>query len=324
MKLIKANFPADKVELVVAAIENEEPIDWSFDNSVGESGKTVEIIVDDGRGQSAIEALQTIFLGVSDWRITVIPLEATLPRPEASDEDRDFKTETIQEKLYQTVLDGCRFNADFIVLTLLSAIVAVIGLNYDNVAVVIAAMVIAPLLGPILAFSLGAALGDTKLIKQAAKTSFFGFGIGFLSAFLIALFMPINPESVQLIDRTVLGPEIVILALASGAAAALSLSTGLSSALVGVMVAVALLPPSVAAALFLGAGQYEQAASAATLLGLNVVCALLAAQAVFVWKRVRPQTWHARQRAARSVKINSAMWGVLLIALLILTGKLTS
>lgn len=324
MKLIKANFPAGEVDLVVAMLTAEKPIDWSFDNSFGETGKAVEIIVDDGRGQSVIESLQSIFSNATDWRITVIPLEATLPRPQVSDDDRDFIAETIHEKLYQSVLDGCRFNADFIVLTVLSAIVAVIGLNYDNVAVVIAAMVIAPLLGPILAFSLGAALGDTKLIKQAAKTSFFGFAIGFISAFLIALFMPINPESMQLIDRTILGPEIVILALASGAAAALSLSTGVSSALVGVMVAVALLPPSVAAALFLGAGQYEPAASAAILLGLNVVCALLAAQAVFVWKRVRPKTWYARQRAARSVKINTAVWGVLLIALLVLTSRLTS
>jgi uncharacterized hydrophobic protein (TIGR00341 family) len=324
MKLIKANFPSDKLDQVVTAINNEDPIDWSFDNSFGDTLKAVEIVVDDGRGQSAIEVLETIFLGVSDWRITVIPLEATLPRPEANGDDRDFKTETIQEKLYQTVSDGCRLNADFIVLTLLSAIVAVIGLNYDNVAVVIAAMVIAPLLGPILAFSLGAALGDSKLIRQAAKTSFFGFGIGFLSALLIALFMPVNPESTQLMDRTILGPEIVILALASGAAAALSLSTGVSSALVGVMVAVALLPPSVAAALFLGAGQFEQAASAAILLGLNVVCVLLAAQAVFVWKRVRPQTWHARQRAATSVKINTVIWGLLLIALLVLTTRLAT
>ena len=179
-------------------------------------------------------------------------------------------------------------------------------------------MVIAPLLGPILAFALAAALGDLSLMKKATKTALTGLLIGFVFAYSLTFFMPINIESSELVSRTVIGPEIVALALASGAAAALSLSTGISSALVGVMVAVALLPPSVASALFLGAGKYDAAAGAAILLGLNVVCAILSAQLIFVYKGVRPRTWSSQVKASRSVKINAAVWVGLLLALVVL------
>ena len=199
---------------------------------------------------------------------------------------------------------------------------AAIGLNEDSVAIVIAAMVIAPLLGPILAFALATALGDLSLMKQATKAAGTGLVIGFLFALGLTTFLPVNVESLELVSRTIIGPEIIALALASGAAAALSMSTGVSSALVGVMVAVALLPPSVASALFLGAGEPEKAAGAALLLGLNVVCAILSAQIVFVWKGVRPRTWLSQKKAARAVKINGLVWIVLLIALAALSIQL--
>jgi len=179
-------------------------------------------------------------------------------------------------------------------------------------------MVIAPLLGPILAFSVGAALGDAPLMIKASRTAFLGFAIGFFFAFLLTLFFPPNYDSSELMDRSMVGPEMIILALASGASAALSLTTGVSSALVGVMVAVALLPPSVASAMFFSAGDTGNGLSALLLLVLNVVCTVISAQLVFLWKGMRPRTWWEQQAAAKSVKINLSVWGVLLIGLAIL------
>jgi len=82
------------------------------------------------------------------------------------------------------------------------------------------------------------------------------------------------------------------------------------------MVAVALLPPSAASALFLGAGEYHQAQRAALLLGLNVVSVLLAAQLVFAWKGVRPRIYSERTRAVKALRINIGVWSVVLAALL--------
>lgn len=324
MRFIKANFPADKSDAVIEIINNSNPIDWSMDSGYGRYEKAVEIVVAKGRGQDLIDDLQALLSASADWRVVVMPIEATLPRPEEAvvkaegEEVKKAKTIALREELYHKVSEGTVLNWDFIILTVLSSIVAAIGLNGDSVAIVIAAMVIAPLLGPILAFAFAVALGDLSLMKKATKTAIAGLGIGFGFAFALTFFMDVNLVSKEMVDRTVISPAIIALALASGAAAALSLSTGISSALVGVMVAVALLPPSVASALFLGAGEYDKAAGAAILLALNVVCAVLSAQLIFVYKGVRPRTWSSQVKAARSVKINAAVWVGLLVALAVL------
>lgn len=339
MRFIKANFPADRADAVIAVIEASKPIDWSLDSGYGRFEKAAEIVVAKGSGQKLLDDLQNLLSSSPDWRVTVLPVEASMPRPpeptkeekaaakeeaklEADQASRQKMT-SLREELYQKIDAGCQLNLDFIVLTILSTIVAAIGLNYDNVAIVIAAMVIAPLLGPILAFSLATALGDLSLMWKATKTAISGLSIGFVLAAATTIFMPINLESIELMSRTVIGPEVIILALASGAAAALSMSTGLSSALVGVMVAVALLPPAVASAMFLGIGDYTNAAGAALLLGINVVCAVLSAQLVFVWKGVRPRGWLNQQKAAKAVKVNAALWVALLALLILLASRIS-
>lgn len=109
--------------------------------------------------------------------------------------------------------------------------------------------------------------------------------------------------------RTRLGYDSIALALASGAAGALSLTTRLPSALVGVMVAVALLPPAVALGYTLGAGQLKLAGGAAALLAVNIVCVNLSAQLVFFSKGIKPRTWLERRAARQSIVIGLAIAG---------------
>ncbi len=329
MKFLKVTFPTSYKDQVIALVTEAEPVDWSLDTGYGRYEQAMDIIVEPKDSQAMVDALQTTFSACPDWRINIMPLEASLPVPErikeelaAKDvEDNKEKPKksangALREGLVQKVNGDIELDINFVVLTVLSAIVATIGLNSDSVTIVIAAMVIAPLLGPILAFALGTALGDTDLMGRAAKTGLTGFVIGFGTAFLITFLMPVDLASQELLDRTTIGPAIVILALASGAAAALSLTTGMSSALVGVMVAVALLPPSAASALFLGAGEYQQAQRAAILLGLNVVSVLLAAQLVFAWKGIRPRIYSERARAVKALKVNICLWSIVLAGLL--------
>lgn len=100
----------------------------------------------------------------------------------------------------------------------------------------------------------------------------------------IGIIWPFNITSPEIASRTVVGLDSVALALASGAAAALSLTTGLSSVLVGVMVAVALLPPAVALGLMLGHGHFDLAVGAGLLLAVNLVCVNLSSKVVFLLK----------------------------------------
>lgn len=329
MKNIKFTYPASYRKRVETAVENADPIDWSREEEPEEDRETVHVLLEDGEGQSLMDAAQNMFGAKDKWRLSLFDVEATLPRNEkpkpekTDDEEKKSPKQAMREALVEEVMGGSKLTVDFIVLTVLSAIVAAIGLNENNVAVVIGAMVIAPLLGPILGFSLASALGSGQMMLQSAQTAVTGLAIGFGTVLLLALLFPVNLDSQELIARTHINPEVIALALASGAAAALSLTGGLSSSLVGVMVAVALLPPSAASAMYLGAGDAKNAIAAAVLVLLNVVCVLLSTQLVFVWKGVQPRRWLQQQNASKSRRTNIISWIVLLI-LLFSVGLLVS
>jgi uncharacterized membrane protein len=136
-----------------------------------------------------------------------------------------------------------------------------------------------------------------------------------LLSWIIALVWPLQFDSPELLSRTNVGLDSVALALASGSAAVLSLTTGLSSVLVGVMVAVALLPPTATIGLMLGQGQWALAGGAGLLLAVNIVCVNLSAKLVFVFKGVKPRTWLEKQKARQSMTTYIIFWLVSLIIL---------
>ena len=196
-----------------------------------------------------------------------------------------------------------------------STIVATIGLIEDNVAVLIGAMVIAPLLGPNIALAFGTALGDRVLITRALKTNLTGMLLALGLALLIGLLWPVNIESRELMARTDVGLDGIVLALVSGAAAVLSLTTDLSSTLVGVMVAVAILPPTATLGLMIASGNYHLALGAGLLLAVNVVSVNLAAKLVLLLKGVKPRTWLEKTRARQSILAYISFWLIILLIL---------
>ncbi|MZH41957.1 MAG: TIGR00341 family protein, partial [Nitrospinae bacterium] len=246
-------------------------------------------------------------------------LEAALPRKEKepSDEETRKTVTTTREELYNDVVRNANLDSTYLLLVFLSTVVVAIGLLEDNVAVVIGAMVIAPLLGPNMALALGAALGDMALMWQATKTTIAGVTLALSLSIIIGIIYPINLESHELIARTDVGLDSVVLALASGAAAVLSLTTGLASVLVGVMVAVALLPPTATLGLMMGAGQPRLALGAALLLAVNIVSVNLAAKVVFWVRGVKPRSWLEKQKANQSMVTYLVLWAVSLLVLLV-------
>ena len=200
----------------------------------------------------------------------------------------------------------------------LSTVVATIGLIENNVAVVIGAMVIAPLLGPNIAFSLATALGDTKLMFASVKSIMLGVGIAVILPYFIAKILAIPLNSQELLMRTHVGFDSVILALASGAAAALSITTGLSSVLVGVMVAVALLPPAAVFGLMLGDARFDLAFNSGILLAINIVSINLSSKIIFIFKGSSPRTWSKKEKATQAMNWYILTWIRTLLVLMLL------
>jgi uncharacterized hydrophobic protein (TIGR00341 family) len=209
-----------------------------------------------------MDNVQSALEGSNGWRISILPIEATAPKLEEATEGKQAKSQqATREEIYSDVATGARLDRNFIVMVILSTIVATIGLNSDGVAAVIGAMVIAPLLGPVLGFSMGAALGDDNLLKKSTLTLAAGIGVALALSLALSFVLPINLESRELMTRAEVRLDGLALAMAAGGAAALSLTSSQASALVGVMVAAALLPPGAAVGLFAGAGRMDPGAA---------------------------------------------------------------
>ena len=317
MKLIEVIVDEIVTETVADIAKKHNAVDFRLAQKNEEGRQAMRILLQDEMVQSTLDALQAVVSSYPTSRIIVFPVEATLPLPEEIKAERKT-TSTSREALYDSVSKDVKLNSNFIVLVILSTVVAAIGLIENNVAVVIGAMVIAPLLGPNIALGLGTALGDVDLMRKALITNLVGVSICVILSILIGLSWPFDINSPELMSRTNVGLDSLALALASGAAAALSLTTGLSSVLVGVMVAVALLPPAATFGLMLGHGQYQLAVGALLLLIANVVCLNLATKVVFWLKGISPRTWWQKEKAKRAMRVYILVWLTGLTILVIL------
>jgi uncharacterized hydrophobic protein (TIGR00341 family) len=309
---------SDEFDIVIRAIKAADPIDYLVIPVEQQDRKYVSVFLRDGTGQALMDNLQTCLEGQDDWRISLIPIEATAPKIEADKDKQQTSKQALREEIFTDVQDGAKLDRDFLILVVLSTIVAAVALHSNSVAGVIGAMVIAPLLGPILGFSMGAALGDQKLLVGAGKTLVVGIGVALLSAVLISLVLDVDLSSRELISRAEVRLDGMALAIAAGAAAALSMAKGQGSVLVGVMVAAALLPPGAAVGLFAGSGEWELASRAGLLLLLNVASLVFSALVVFRLKKIKPRSWIEQKGADRAVAINIGLSVMFLSAAVIL------
>jgi len=322
MRLIEIIADAGHSDTLAGVADQHEVTDYWWGAPAEDGRRAFRMLVKDSVRQPVMDAVQSLLAASDNVRIVVQPVDAVLPRDvdDASDAQR-----ATREELYTQIEKGARIDDNFLLLTFLSTTVASIGLIEDNVAVVIGAMVIAPLLGPVIALAFASTLGDRRLLGAATRTALVGLGGAFLLSVGIGLIWPVDIArgeilvgSTEILARTDVGLDGVAIALAAGAAAVLSLTTGLSSTLVGVMVAVALLPPTATMGMLLGAGMPELAAGALLLLMVNVVCVIVAAKIVFYSRGVAPRTWYERSKVRQSKALALVVWSLLLAVLVLL------
>lgn len=324
MKLVEVVAdPSDLDTLASFVAEQFGGLDCWHSEMDDSERQSIRLLVDDERRQAVLDSLQEMLANTENARIIVMPIEAIWPQPELPEESGAADKKRVKrvspgatrEELYSQIEKGARLDGNYLILVFLSTVVATIGLLKNNVAVIVGAMVIAPLLGPNLSLAFAATLGDRKLMRESLVSSLGGVSLALVLSAGIGWIWPTVEPNAEILARTVVGFDDVVLALASGAAAVLSLTSGLPSALVGVMVAVALLPPTATLGMMLASGQQALAAGAALLLAVNVVCVNLSANLVFVIKGVRPRTWIEKLQAQQSVAWTGLFWTVALVIL---------
>ncbi len=323
LRLIQVTIPAERKRTLMNIADNYNAVDtwWTPKNEDGR--RTVSIVVDRSSQQDVLDSIQNNLQDETEWRAVLLPIEASVPKHDIPENEDPLKQKfhwrksLTREELYQEVSNGARGDRLYYMMVLLSTIVAAVGLLQDNVAFVIAAMVIAPLLSPNLALTFGTSLGDKEMVFSSLKTSFGGLVAAIIPCIVVGYFAEIDFTSDQLMERTTIDFATMIVALASGAAAVLSMTTGVSSALVGVMVSVALLPPAAAVGLFAGHGDYHFAWDSALLLITNLVCIGLSSQAVLALMGIRPRTFFEQKQARQSHWIQA---GILLALLALISA----
>lgn len=328
---------------------------WSYD---GGEVIVIRAVMSQGRLERLLDELEDRFEGVNEFRIVVQELRAIIPAPEddapADETERgdaadgpatnpsppptrngdadaaESRPERVpgrisRAELYEDVERTVRLDRNFFLQVVIATIVAAVGLIRDSPAVVIGAMVIAPLLGPHMALALATTLGDPQLGRRAIYSSLSGLGVTLVLAAGMGTVLYIDPSVHEIASRTGVATSDIVLALASGVAGALGFAAGLGTSLVGVMVAVALAPPAVVMALLAARGDWPGATGAGLLLATNLVCVNLAAVLTFAAKGLRPRRWWEAERSRRATRVSVAFWCMMLsgIAALILLAPLT-
>lgn len=287
----------------------------------------VRILLDAEQSEAVLDLLGKRYAGMEGNRVVMLPVEATLPRAEPEPEPADTPEQSPpeqsppdekpperlgREELYEDIKSGARLSRVYMAMVGLSTVLAAIGLQNDNVAIIIGAMVIAPLLGPNVALSFGTTLGDLPLLRNALITALAGVAAALALSVGMGVVFHVDPTSFELASRTHARLGDVVVGLASGSAGALAFTTGVSATLIGVMVAVALLPPLVTAGLLLGAGYSAQAMGALSLFLVNLICVNLAGVTTFLVQGIKPTSWWEKDRAVKATRVAIALSTALL------------
>jgi uncharacterized hydrophobic protein (TIGR00341 family) len=328
LRLIEISVPdeADVSELE-ELLDNASGTVDRWRESPTEGRVRYRLLADAERTEPLLDELQKRFSGREGFRVILLAVEASLPRPEEDDGEEEDAEPTdepreeegpgriAREELYADLNDSARLGPVYLVLIALSSIVCAFGLVTEDVAVVIGAMVIAPLLGPLVATALATTLADRELALRSLQAGTAGIGLAFLLAVGLGTVIPVDPTLPGIASRTTAGLSDVGLALASGSAGTLAFTSALPSAVIGVMVAVALVPPLVASGLLFGAGLAGPATGALLLTLVNLICVNLAGVVTFLAQGIRPNRWWEAERAKRSTRVAVAIWTLLLLAL---------
>jgi len=340
LRLIEVFLPDSNKTNVLESL-NEQDVVGIWHEHLNDNQMLCKVLVNTEEVEGVIDTLEK-FSDQDGYRLVLLPVEASMPRLPSEQPDplpNDFLKQSYsgksskkpkrlrisREELYTDISGSIKVSTTYIAMVTLSAIVASIGLLKDNVAVIIGAMVIAPLLGPNVALALATTLADFELGKRALLANFFGISISFAIALIVGFIFSNLPNTdittiPEIMARTRVDMGDILLALVSGIAGALAMTMGVSTTLIGVMVAVALLPPLATCAMLLGAGEIKLAFNALTLLATNIISVNLAAVVTFVFQGVRPATFFEADRAQKASWIAMLIWAFLLTGLIFIVS----
>ncbi|WP_181686408.1 TIGR00341 family protein [Halorhabdus salina] len=328
MRLVQITIPAGKREAIEGALDDED-VDYVLtDETSGREYTAVAYVpLPTNAVEPVLERLREA--GIDEQAYTVV-VEANTVISRRFEELQDRYAEErdeeriAREELTSKAADLAPATWSYAILTVVSAVIATAGLLLDSPAVIVGSMVIAPLIGPAMAASVGTVVDDEALFRRGVGLQVAGLALAVLSAAVFAflvrnlyLIPPGFDVTATPAIRERLLPDFLslVVALGAGVAGVVSLSTGVSTALVGVMIAVALIPPAATVGIGIAWGLPTVSLGSGVLTLVNVLSINLAALAVLWYLGYRPTHWF-REDDARASTLKRVLALVVAIAVL--------
>lgn len=185
----------------------------------------------------------------------------------------DIRNNTDQEATKAAIIADIPFKGHTSWILICSIFVASVGLNANSTAVVIGAMLISPLLGPILGMGLSLATNDIDTLRRSLKNFAVMVGLSVFTAFLFFYFFPLRDESSELLARTAPDIRDVLIAFFGGLALVIARAKKgtIASVIYGVAIATALMPPLCTVGFGLAIGNFSYAIGALYLFIINTI-----------------------------------------------------
>ena len=291
------NYSTDQIELMVYPLA----VRFHLGRSIG------EIEVDEHEEDENRNSKDTVRISaLPQGELTSALLTKPVPFfPRASDEDI--------KDLFVSLRNGALFSESFIVLMVLSTILAATGLFMSSAPVIIGAMILAPLMAPIISLAMGVVRYEINLMQTALKTIFWGTAVSLLVAMVYAWMLPLSQVTPEIAAR--LNPNLLdlMVAIISGIAGAYaSARSEIAKSLAGVAIAVALIPPLAVTGIGLGWGDWAIVIGSFLLFLTNLVGITLAAAFTFIVLGYSPV-----KRAKKGISYTLILMGLISIPLLV-------
>ncbi|MBF0944680.1 MAG: TIGR00341 family protein [Alloprevotella sp.] len=223
--------------------------------------------------------------------------------------DKEHEAETIEQ-----ISSGVSFHGSNLWVLVFAIFIASLGLNVNSTAVIIGAMLISPLMGPIIGMGLAIGIGDLPLLKSSIKNYFVATVISVLTAMIYFLISPLTEAQSELLARTSPTLYDVLIALCGGAAGILALSTrGKGNVLPGVAIATALMPPLCTAGYGLAMGEWSFFFGAFYLYFINTVFIALSTYIGVRMLRFRPKVAVSKERIK---VVNRTIIGIVFVTMI--------
>lgn len=324
MRLVQLALPRDLEDVITSALESQD-IDYVATETKSHDRYAVELtfalpthaveeVLDDLRHAGLNENAQTVIIDAE----TIISDEFDA-LVESFEQAEKSEVRIARQELSTSATELTPTTPVYVVMTLISALVATAGLLLNSPAVVVGSMVIAPLIGPALSASVGTVINDDDLFHSGFTHQVIGVAVAIVGAALFAALLRFSllvppgrevfaiPEVAERLRPNMLS---LFIALGAGVAGMLSLITGISTAIVGVMIAAALIPPAAAAGVAFAWGEPILAVGATVLVLVNLVSINLSGLVTLWYAGYRPERFFETSEARRQLVKQLGLYGV--------------